>query len=59
MKQSMFLSWAAVQGILTGTHRSIRLEALVLTPQEIESRLAAGDEWIEGISERGEVLYAS
>ena len=51
--------WVTVQRILTGTHRSLPVETLVLTPQEIENRLAVGDQFIEEILERGEVLYAA
>jgi predicted nucleotidyltransferase len=58
--QERFLDrWTTVQGILTGTHRSLPLETLVLTPREIEKRLAAGDQFIREILERGEVLYAA
>ena len=50
--------WVRVQGILTGMHQSIPLETLVLTPGEIENRLAAGDQFISEILEKGEILYA-
>ncbi len=51
--------WVTVQRILTGTHRAIPVETLVLTPQEIENRLAIGDQFIAEILEKGEVLYAA
>src|SRR5574341_1472615 len=38
--------WVTVQRILTGTHRTFPVETLVLTPQEIEKRLAIGDQFI-------------
>ncbi len=50
--------WVTVQQILTGTHPSIPVETLVLTPQEMERRLAIGDQFVEEIITRGEVLYA-
>ncbi|MFQ5796306.1 MAG: nucleotidyltransferase domain-containing protein [Candidatus Bipolaricaulia bacterium] len=50
--------WVTAQRILTGTHRSVPVETLVLTPEEIENRLAVGDQFIEEILEKGEVLYA-
>ena len=50
--------WATVQRILTGTHRSLPVDTLVLTPKEIEERLAAGDQFIAEILEAGRVLYA-
>jgi len=49
--------WVMVQRILTGAHRSIPVETLVLTPGEIEDRLAIGDHFIREIMEKGEVLY--
>ncbi|MEW6231299.1 MAG: nucleotidyltransferase domain-containing protein [Chloroflexota bacterium] len=51
--------WATVHRILTGTHRSLPLEPLVLTPQEIERRLAVGDQFIAEILEKGVELYAA
>jgi predicted nucleotidyltransferase len=51
--------WVMVQRLLTGTHRSYPVETLVLTPQEVESRLAVGDQFIEEILQKGDVLYAA
>lgn len=51
--------WVMVQRILTGTHRSLPVETLVLTPEEIKNRLAIGDQFIEQILEKGNVLYAA
>jgi predicted nucleotidyltransferase len=51
--------WVTVQGILTGTHRFLPVETLVLTPGEIEYRLAVGDQFIAEILEKGEILYAA
>jgi predicted nucleotidyltransferase len=51
--------WTTVHRILTGTHRSIPLDTLVLTPGELEKRLAIGDQYIAEILEKGEVLYAA
>jgi predicted nucleotidyltransferase len=51
--------WTTVQRILSGTHRSLPVETLVLTPQEVEKRLAVGDQFIAEILEKGEVLYAA
>jgi len=50
--------WVRVQGILTGMHPSIPLETLVLTPGEIETRLAIGDQFVSEILKKGEILYA-
>lgn len=46
-----------IRHILTGTHQSIPLDALVYTPQEVEERLASGDQFIEQIIKKGKVLY--
>lgn len=49
--------WVTVQRILTGLHPSIPVKTLVLTPQELDDRLAIGDQFIKEIIEKGEVLY--
>lgn len=51
--------WMTVQGILTGTHPSFPVETLVLTPKELEDRLAKGDQFISEILEKGEILYVA
>jgi predicted nucleotidyltransferase len=42
-----------------GSHRRVPLEPIVLTPEEVEARLRAGDQFIQWILEHGEVLYAA
>ena len=49
--------WVTVGRIIDGTHRSIPVEPLVLTPEELEKRLAIGDQFISEIVEKGRVLY--
>ena len=51
--------WVTVHRILTGTHRSLPLETIVLTPKEVARRLAVGDQFIREIFEKGQVLYAA
>jgi hypothetical protein len=51
--------WVTVHRILTGLHRSLPVEPLVLTPQELENRLAVGDQFIAEIVEKGTILYAA
>jgi len=51
--------WVRVHRVLTGTHRSLPLEPVVLTPREVEARLAAGDQFIAEILEKGKVLYGA
>jgi len=51
--------WLTVRRILTDPTRTIPLEILILTPQELSERLAKGDQFIVEILEKGEVLYAA
>ena len=48
-----------VRKIVTDPKRSIPFEPIVLTPDEVEARLAIGDQFIEEIVTRGQVLYAA
>lgn len=51
--------WITVRRILSDPQRTIPLETLVLTPQEVAKRLAMGDQFLAEILETGEVLYAA
>ena len=51
--------WLTVRRILTDPMRTIPLETLVLTPQELSERIAKGDQFLAEILEKGEVLYAA
>ncbi|HXK28167.1 MAG TPA: nucleotidyltransferase domain-containing protein [Candidatus Binatia bacterium] len=51
--------WTNVRMIVSDPKRTIPIEPLVLTPQEVEERLAMGDQFIEEIITKGEVLYAA
>ena len=51
--------WVAVRHILSDPTRTVPLETLVLTPEEVDRRLAIGDQFVAEILEKGEVLYAS
>ncbi|MBC7228706.1 MAG: nucleotidyltransferase domain-containing protein [Thermoflexales bacterium] len=50
--------WVTVGRLLSDPQRSIPLETLILTPQELAHRLEVGDQFIAEILEEGEVLYA-
>jgi len=50
---------AQVRKILTDPTRSVPLGPIVLTPEELDARLSIGDQFIEEIVTRGEVLYAA
>jgi hypothetical protein len=51
--------WVAVRQILSDPERRFPLETLVLTPQEVYTRLAIGDQFLAEIMEKGEVSYAA
>ena len=51
--------WVTVRRILSDPERTAPLETLVLTPQEVERRLAIGDQFLAEILDKGEVLYAA
>jgi predicted nucleotidyltransferase len=57
--QSFIDRLARVRRILTDPNRSVPLETIVLTPEELNARLSIGDQFIEEIVTRGEVLYAA
>lgn len=46
-----------VRKTVSDSERSIPLELIVLTPEELEERLAIGDQFIEEIVTKGEILY--
>ena len=51
--------WVTVRRILSDAKRSLPLDILILTPQEVAHRLAIGDQFVAEVLERGEVLYAA
>jgi predicted nucleotidyltransferase len=51
--------WVTVRRILSDAKRSLPLDTLILTPQEVASRLAIGDQFVAEVLEKGEVLYAA
>lgn len=57
--EPFFDRWVTVRRILSDPTRTIPLEIFVLTPDEVSRRLAAGDQFLEEILERGKVLYAT
>lgn len=50
---------AHVRRILSSRKRTVPLEVLVLTPGELEQRLATGDQFIADILKSGRVLHAA
>lgn len=51
--------WSTVRRILSKPRRKTPLEVIVLTPDELDARLAHGDQFLAEIMEKGEVLYAA
>jgi predicted nucleotidyltransferase len=51
--------WVTVRHLLSDPERTIPLETLILTPQELARRMAIGDQFLAEILEKGEVLYAA
>jgi predicted nucleotidyltransferase len=51
--------WVAVRRILSDPKRLVGLDTLVVTPGELSQRLAAGDQVIEEIVEKGKLLYGA
>jgi len=51
--------WVAVRRILSDPERTVPLETLVLTPEEVSRRLAIGAQFLAEIMEKGKVLYAA
>jgi predicted nucleotidyltransferase len=47
-----------VRRTVRGTHPRIPLDSIVMTPQEVQQRLKIGDQFVEEILEKGELLYA-
>ena len=48
-----------VAEIICDPHRFIPVESIVITPQELQQRLKIGDQFIQKILQRGELLYAA
>jgi predicted nucleotidyltransferase len=51
--------WVTVRRVLSDPSRTIPLEVIVLTPQELSKRLDIGDQFLKEIIDQGEVLYAA
>lgn len=51
--------WTAVRRVLSDPERTVGINPLVFTPQEIGRRLAGGDPFVTEIFETGKVLYAA
>lgn len=51
--------WTNIRRIVSDPKRTIPFEPIVLTPEEVAERLAVGDQFIEEIVTKGEVLHVA
>jgi len=51
--------WVAVQELIADPERKIPVEPIVVTPDELNRRLARGDQFFQEIVTRGKILYAA
>lgn len=51
--------FVAVRRLVADPNRRIPFDPIVLTPLELERRLAIGDQFIQEIVTRGKILYAA
>lgn len=58
-QESFFDRLTSARRVVTGTHKGIPLDLLVLTPDELAARLEAGDQFMAEITEKGQLLYAA
>ncbi len=49
----------AVRKAVAGTHKGVPIDPLVLTPEEVEERIQAGDQFIGEILEKGRVVFGA
>jgi predicted nucleotidyltransferase len=56
-QESFFDRLTRVRKVVSGTHKGVPFDPLVLTPDELEARLQADDQFIEEILEKGRVVY--
>ena len=51
--------WIKVRNILSDTSRTVGLDTIVVTPQEVSERLARGDQFLAEVLRKGRILYAA
>lgn len=57
--ETFFDRLVSARRAVSGTHKGIPLDLLVLTPGELEARLRAGDQFLAEITVKGHLLYAA
>lgn len=58
-QESFFDRLATARRAVSGAHKGIPLDILVLTPQELDARLKSGDQFLTDIFENGQLIYAA
>ena len=51
--------WVAVRELIADPERRIPVEPIVVTPDELQRRLARGDQFFQEIVARGKLLYGA
>jgi predicted nucleotidyltransferase len=57
-EESPYRRTVAVRKLISPLRTGFSVDVLVITPNELQARLAAGDQFLEEIYSKGEVLYA-
>lgn len=57
-KEPFFDRLTRVRQAVSGTHPTVPFDPIVLTPEELEERSRVGDQFILGILESGQLVYA-
>lgn len=58
-QESFFKRLVTVRKITSGLHRGVPFDPIVLTPEEMEERLAKGDQFLAEVLEKGKVLQGN
>ena len=56
-EERFFARLSRVRATVSGTHKGVPFDPLVLTTDELEARLRIGDQFIQEILEKGQILY--
>jgi uncharacterized protein len=57
-QENFFNRLTRVRQVVSGMHKGVPFDPIVLTPSEVEARLKGGDQFSEEILEKGQVFYA-
>lgn len=51
--------WVAVRELIADPERRVPVEPIVVTPEELDRRIARGDQFFQEIVARGKLVYAA